>query len=63
MEIQVVVELPTRPVWSYLRDVTKHRWMMDALVSTSRLVTEGLGLTFDCLVAVGRSASGPNGNR
>ena len=57
MEIQVVVELPATPteVWSYLRDVTKHsEWMMDALsVDITSEVTEGLGLTFDCLTAVG----------
>tara|TARA_Y100001970_G_scaffold140622_1_gene173139 strand:- start:1027 stop:2154 length:1128 start_codon:yes stop_codon:yes gene_type:complete len=57
MEIQVVVDLPATPteVWSYLRDVTKHsEWMMDALsVDVTSEVTEGPGLTFDCLTAVG----------
>ena len=62
MEIQVVVELPATPteVWSYLADVTKHsEWMMDALsVDITSEVTEGLGLTFDCLNAVGSTTSG-----
>ena len=57
MEIQVVVDLPATPteVWAYLRDVTKHsEWMMDALsVDITSEVTEGPGLTFDCLTAVG----------
>ena len=57
MEIRVVIDLPATPseVWTYLRDVTKHsEWMMDALsVEITSETTEGLGLTFDCLTAVG----------
>ena len=57
MEIRVVIDLPATPseVWTYLRDVTKHsEWMMDALsVEITSETTEGPGLTFDCLTAVG----------
>ena len=57
MEIRVVIDLPATPseVWTYLRDVTKHsEWMTDALsVEITSETTEGPGLTFDCLTAVG----------
>ncbi len=57
MEIQVSIDLPASPkdVWGYLRDVTKHsEWMMDALrVEVTSEISEGPGVTFVCLTAVG----------
>jgi len=57
MEVQVSIDLPAAPaeVWGYLRDITKHsEWMMDALsVELTSEVSEGLGVTFVCLTAVG----------
>ena len=57
MDVQVSIDLPAAPteVWAYLRDITKHsEWMMDALsVELTSEVSEGLGVTFVCLTAVG----------
>ncbi|MBM45613.1 MAG: hypothetical protein CL458_05070 [Acidimicrobiaceae bacterium] len=57
MKIQISIDLPASPkeVWDYLRDVTKHsEWMMDALsVEVTSEISEGLGVTFVCLTAVG----------
>lgn len=57
MKIQISIDLPASPqeVWTYVRDVTKHSdWMMDALnVEVTSEMSEGLGVTFVCLTAVG----------
>ncbi len=57
MKIQISIDLPASPkeVWGYLRDVTKHsEWMMDALsVELTSELSEGPGVTFVCLTAVG----------
>ena len=57
MKIQISIDLPASPteVWDYLRDVTKHpEWMIDALsVEVTSEISEGPGLTFVCLTAIG----------
>ena len=57
MKIQISIDLPASPqeVWTYVRDVTKHsEWMMDALnVEVTSEMSEGLGVTFVCLTAIG----------